>query len=330
MTSEEWCIELNKMALQQRPFLFITDFLQQNPLLYPLDSIDSSTVLFDFEGFGNTPDSCPPLPDSVIFFPEPPSFEKYNQAFQKVMHHLSRGDSYLLNLTMPVKVQTNLSLKTIFFHSKAKYKLWIKDQFVVFSPEPFIMTDGNFIHAFPMKGTIDEQLANAKELLLNNSKELAEHYTIVDLLRNDLSMVAAQVRVEKFRYMESVVTARGPLLQTSSHIKGKLHSDFVKKPGDLLLKLLPAGSISGAPKKKTLEVISEAEAYSRGYYTGVFGYYDGIKLKSAVMIRYIEKEKDDLIFKAGGGITVNSNAQEEYNELVRKVYLPFGSNTEQK
>lgn len=324
MTRDEWCLTMNKLAEEQRPFLFVIDFLQQNPLLFPLDTIDSSKILFDFEGVGNSSQPAPLLPFSVEFAADPPLFETYDRAFQKVMHHLSRGDSYLLNLTMPVKVQTNLSLESIFFHSKAKYKLWFKDRFVVFSPEPFIMTDGNFIHAFPMKGTIDAQIPNARQLLLSNSKELAEHYTIVDLLRNDLSMIATQVRVEKFRYVESVVTARGPLLQTSSHIKGKLHPDFVKKPGDLLLKLLPAGSISGAPKKKTLEIILEAEAYSRGYYTGVFGYYDGHWLKSAVMIRFIEQDKNGYVFKAGGGITVNSTAKEEYDELIRKVYLPFG------
>ncbi|MFZ1573367.1 MAG: chorismate-binding protein, partial [Candidatus Kapaibacterium sp.] len=93
--------------------------------------------------------------------------------------------------------------------------------------------------------------------------------------------------------------------------------------GDTLISLLPAGSISGAPKKKTLEIINKVEKYKRGYYTGVFGYFDGVNLESSVMIRFIEKTSKGLIFKSGGGITFLSEAYKEYNELIDKVYVPF-------
>lgn len=91
----------------------------------------------------------------------------------------------------------------------------------------------------------------------------------------------------------------------------------------MLFKLLPAGSVSGAPKKRTIEIIREAEAYDRGYYTGVFGYWDGQILDSAVAIRYIEKSGDKLFFKSGGGITFQSNCDHEYDEMVNKVYVPI-------
>jgi len=85
---------------------------------------------------------------------------------------------------------------------------------------------------------------------------------------------------------------------------------------------LPAGSISGAPKKSTLEIIKNVEGYERGFFSGVFGYYDGEKLDSGVMIRFIEQKDGELLYKSGGGITLDSNSTSEYNELLDKIYLP--------
>lgn len=104
-----------------------------------------------------------------------------------------------------------------------------------------------------------------------------------------------------------------------------LPDDFNGNYGDLLLKLLPAGSVTGAPKPSTLKIIEEAEGYDRGYYTGVMGYFDGQNFESAVMIRFIEEQNGKFVFKSGGGITALSNAKSEYQELVDKVYLPFKS-----
>jgi len=89
------------------------------------------------------------------------------------------------------------------------------------------------------------------------------------------------------------------------------------------LQLLPAGSITGAPKSKTVEIIAKAENYKRNYYTGIFGVYDGNTLESAVMIRFIEKDFGQLYFKSGGGITSMSDPVKEYDELIQKIYVPF-------
>jgi para-aminobenzoate synthetase component I len=144
---------------------------------------------------------------------------------------------------------------------------------------------------------------------------------VVDLLRNDLSIVAKDVRVEKFRYVQTIEAGEKKLLQVSSHISGHVGADWHENIGNILKSLLPAGSISGAPKKSTLEIIEEVEAYERGYFSGVFGVYDGEKLDSGVMIRFIEKTQDGYIYKSGGGITLDSDAQSEYNELLDKIYL---------
>ena len=86
--------------------------------------------------------------------------------------------------------------------------------------------------------------------------------------------------------------------------------------------MLPAGSISGAPKEKTVEIIQEVEGQPRGYYTGVFGIFDGASLDTAVMIRFIEQSDGEMFFRSGGGITTLSCADDEYQELLEKIYVP--------
>jgi para-aminobenzoate synthetase component 1 len=170
-----------------------------------------------------------------------------------------------------------------------------------------------------MKGTIDANLPGAKNILLNDQKEIAEHATIVDLIRNDLSSVSEKVRVNKYRYYEEIKTQNGFIGQVSSEISGILPSDYANSIGDLIFKLLPAGSVSGAPKQKTKEIIFEAEKQARGYYTGIAGYFDGTNLDSCVLIRYLQA---DFVYKSGGGITAQSNAEMEYQEMINKIYAP--------
>jgi para-aminobenzoate synthetase component 1 len=91
--------------------------------------------------------------------------------------------------------------------------------------------------------------------------------------------------------------------------------------------MLPAGSICGAPKKRTLEIITEAEGERRGFYTGVAGVFDGRDLDSGVLIRFIEQTPSgELRFRSGGGITAKSDARSEYDELIQKVYVPIYRN----
>jgi para-aminobenzoate synthetase component I len=98
--------------------------------------------------------------------------------------------------------------------------------------------------------------------------------------------------------------------------------NYREQLGDILCALLPAGSVSGAPKAKTLEIIREAEGEDRGYYTGVFGYFDGTNLDSAVMIRFIEHNQGEYYYRSGGGITTQSQAENEYQEVLDKIYVP--------
>ncbi|WPP48637.1 aminodeoxychorismate synthase component I [Catalinimonas niigatensis] len=316
--------QMNRLGSRGTPFLFIIDFSIRQPVLIPLHEIDSTQLLYDFNGFTNLPEQLITTNEATLSFEKfPLDFTTYKRSFDKVMYHLQAGNSFLVNLTLPTPIAINRSLQDIFYQSKASYKLWYQDKFVVFSPEPFVKIRGGKIYSYPMKGTIDSSLHNAEEKLLSDPKEIAEHVTIVDLIRNDLSYFASDVQVKRFRFVEEVQTYKGKLLQVSSEISGHLAANYWEQLGDILMSMLPAGSISGAPKPKTLEIIREAEGYERGYYTGVMGIFDGKNLDSAVMIRYIEKQGRQYIYKSGGGITARSQVETEYQELIDKVYVPF-------
>ena len=181
------------------------------------------------------------------------------------------------------------------------------------------------ISSFPMKGTIDASVPDAERVILEDYKERSEHNTIVDLIRNDLNRVSERVDVRRFRYIDRLRVSRGEILQVSSEVVGRLVGDYKSRLGDIVFGMLPAGSISGAPKPSTLDIISRAEREPRGFYTGVFGYFDGERLDSAVMIRYIERRDGRYYFRSGGGITINSDCRSEYEEVLAKVYLPFKS-----
>ena len=174
-----------------------------------------------------------------------------------------------------------------------------------------------------MKGTIDASLPDAEQRLLDDYKETCEHYTIVDLMRNDLNSVAEKIGVSRFRYVDRIRTQSGEILQTSSEVRGTLPDDWRCRIGDIFRALLPAGSISGAPKPSTVSLIRKAEQRDRGFYTGVCGYFDGRNLDSGVMIRFIEQDGGRFFFHSGGGVTINSRCEDEYQEVLEKVYLPF-------
>ncbi|MBL7904961.1 MAG: aminodeoxychorismate synthase component I [Bacteroidales bacterium] len=313
---------MNRLGSQQMPFLFVIDFEGNKPLVFPVDAAADQQIYYNIKGSSNTDFQQSGLPDQLIFSRHPVHPDVYKRAFEIVRNGLEYGDSYLLNLTFATAVETNFSLPQLFVSGNAPYRLLFRDEFVVFSPECFVRISDNTIRSFPMKGTIYAGLPDAAAKLLNNPKETAEHHTIVDLIRNDLSMVAEHVRVERFRYLEEIKTNQKHLLQASSEISGQLLPGWEANIGSLLQTLLPAGSVSGAPKKRTIEIIREAEKSDRGYYTGVFGLFDGKNLDSAVMIRFIEQRSSGLFFRSGGGITVNSDAESEYRELIDKVYVP--------
>lgn len=377
--------KINQLASQDEPFLFVINYQGDKAFIRLLSDINPEECLFDFEGRGNLShvwketwkeETSEKEISETTWQIEPPLYEDYERSFNIVKSNIMAGNSYLTNLTCRVPVSCNLSLEEIFHRAKGKYKLLLRRKrtqaedkahlkeenteenltpFVCFSPETFVRIKGGRIYSYPMKGTLDASLPNAEKQLMEDRKEAAEHATIVDLIRNDLSRVAEDVRVDKYRYIDVLHTNKGDILQTSSEISGRLPEDYPHHLGEILDAQLPAGSITGAPKDKTMQIIQEAEGYDRGFYTGIMGIYDQGELNSAVMIRFIEEEtspvdfetdgeknfkasegkgdeasegkRDEasrkLYFKAGGGITSKSDCRKEYEEVIQKIYLPF-------
>jgi len=313
---------MNEYRYRKIPYLFIIDFDISDPVIIPLEDAKSEGIFYSINGMSNYTDRGRNQ-NEVLLIPQPVDIKIYEKAFIKVQEQIQAGNTYLINLTFETPVQLNISLEEVFNRSNARYKLLYKDKFVVFSPESFVTINGNEIATFPMKGTIDASIKDASEVILHDKKEMAEHATITDLLRNDLSIIASDVRVERYRYLERLVTNHKSLLQVSSEIRGILSAEVMENPGYIFRQLLPAGSISGAPKKKTTEIIREVENHERGYYTGVFGYDNGTRTESGVMIRYIEQRGGEFYYKSGGGITFMSDMEMEYLEMVDKVYLPI-------
>jgi para-aminobenzoate synthetase component 1 len=313
---------MNEYGSSRIPFLFIIDYSLKRPEIHKLSDLPAG-IMFKTPLLSVTTDGQ--------IYAKPYSLQKevvnydiYLEAYRNVMANIRNGNSYLLNLTFPTKIITGLTLSEIFDISYAKYKLLYYNDFVVFSPETFVRIYDGIISSCPMKGTIDASIPDAEKILLTDAKETAEHNTIIDLIRNDLNIVAEGVSVSRYRYVETIRTGDRTLLQVSSEITGRLGKGYLSRLGKIITGMLPAGSVTGAPKKETLRIIEESEKYDRGWYTGVFGIFDGSSLDSAVLIRYIENRDGELFYKSGGGITSLSDPLKEYEELIAKIYVPVG------
>ncbi len=318
---------MNECGAAGRPFLFAVDYelregyFVENPLT-------QSELLFEMNGVGNKPAAERPKFSGTLQVLPIPS-ETYKTMFDVVRRGLESGETVLTNLTVRTPVETDLSLREIFMSSGAKYQLFVPGRFVCFSPECFVRIDdwlhgGGRIATFPMKGTIDAATPDAERTILADPKETAEHTSAVELLIDDLRLSGAEnVRVERFRYIDRLKTSEREILQVSSEIVGDLPSDYLAHLGDVIFAMLPAGSIAGAPKASTLDVIRRAEPVSRGFYCGVFGYFDGQALDSGVLIRFIEEGAEGRkFFRSGGGVTIDSDWRKEYDEVLAKIYLP--------
>lgn len=312
---------MNEMGKKKQPFVFLFDFDFQHPILLKWYE-GGQELLWKTPLYSNfNPD--PHVSGKFRWNVKPVPCNRYRKAFSLVMEQIHQGNSYLLNLTMPSEVETDRKLEELLYLCQAPYQIYLKDHFLCFSPEVFVRIKNGQIASYPMKGTIDAGIPDAANLLKSDKKELAEHATIVDLIRNDLSMVADKVEVKRFCYLDQITTNKTNLLQMSSEITAQLPTDYPEHLGDIFCRLIPAGSICGAPKRKTVEIIKTAENYDRGYYTGIFGIFDGTEVDSCVLIRYLEQQNGKLIYKSGGGITHLSECQKEYQELIKKIYVPL-------
>lgn len=240
------------------------------------------------------------------------------QSIQALQHELGDGFSYLVNYCSQTEIRLVEPLISSFAASVAPFTVFFENQFISFSPEAFVSIVNNEIITTPMKGTGYDDAA-----LLADAKEQAEHATIVDLLRNDIGRVATGIQLGRYRYLTGIPQSDGrTLYQTSTEIRGKMPADWRSRIGEWLPLLLPAGSVTGAPKKKTVELIRKYENEPRGFFTGIAAAFDGEHFYSCVLIRYIDLVSTPYKFRSGAGITIYSDPEAEYREILSKVYLP--------
>lgn len=254
----------------------------------------------------------------------------YENAFAQVQDYLHAGDCYQINLTQEFQSeiqsgQLHQLLPELLELSQAPFAGYIgfEDfELLSCSPELFIEFQADrLIRTRPIKGTLPRdknvEIDQANRLQLATSeKDQAENLMIVDLLRNDLSLFAeiGSVKTPKLFEVESFAQVH----HLVSEIQAKLKPEI--NPLEMLLQALPGGSITGAPKIRAMQIINELEGNARGAYCGSLGYfnYDGTG-RFNILIRSLQRYGDALSIWAGGGITVASKVDAEYQECLDKV-----------
>ena len=253
--------------------------------------------------------------------------DEYVEKINKIKNYISKGDTYQINFTTKAKFTFDGELASLFlngiFNQSASYSVLInkENEYILsFSPELFFSTDYKSILSKPMKGTLkrkgnpleDKQLADS---LLHDEKNLAENVMIVDLMRNDIGRIAItdSVKVEKLYEIEKYET----LYQLTSTVVGKLHNC---KLSEIFKNLFPSGSITGAPKIRSMQIIAELEKSPRKLYTGSIGLISNERSVFNIPIRTVNINKltKESELGLGSGIVWDSDAESEYEEVLLK------------
>lgn len=276
------------------------------------------------------------------------SREKYIQTIEKIQEYIRRGATYQTNLTQQLRANLpgNLTAQKIFRELRkshpAPFAAFLKretDSVVSISPERFFKVENGkrkteneefakprLISVSPVKGTrprgkTAEEDLKLKNELLNSEKDLAENTMIVDLLRNDIGRICkfGTIKVEKLCDLETHPT----LFHLVSTIKGELRENI--NLNDILKAVFPCGSITGAPKISTMRIIDELETANRGLSMGAIGYSipdSRFKIPNSldlsVAIRTMTIKNNEAVFNVGGGIVIDSNPADEYEESLLK------------
>lgn len=257
------------------------------------------------------------------------SADQYFDSFTRLQEYILAGDCYQANLTQRFEVNCAWSKADLIAayasaceqstaNFSAFFDLGNGNAIASLSPERFIECKDRQITTKPIKGTVKANglLTLAQRSELQNTKNKAENLMIVDLLRNDLSKVSKlnSVKVSELFNIESYENVHHLVSTVTSNLRDEL------SPIEAFIEAFPGGSITGAPKKRAMEIIEELELHSRESYCGSVFYIDSNgNLDSNILIRTIEKQKDKLYCWGGGGIVADSSAQSEYQESIDKV-----------
>ena len=251
----------------------------------------------------------------------------YQNTVQKVMDYIVEGDIFQANLSQRLNCETDATIAEIYLalreHNSAPFAgIFQHDDWAVLSssPERFVQKAGNCVWTRPIKGTrqrhsVPEADLYTRDELRESQKDQAENVMIVDLLRNDLSRVCrpGTIRVPELCSIETYET----VTHLVSEVAGELRANV--SFWDVMQATFPGGSITGAPKIRAMEIITELEQVARGPYCGSLFYcgFDGTA-DSNILIRTLTKRGRKIVFPVGGGIVAQSNPQAEYAETLHK------------
>jgi len=251
----------------------------------------------------------------------------YMNAVQKAKKHIKAGDIYQVNLSQ--RFSANLNIDPFYLHdilrtiNPAPFSCFLNlgdIKIISASPERFLRKKGRYIETRPIKGTRPRGKNENEDMILKDelnksAKDRAENLMIIDLERNDLGRICeyGSVRVKEFMECEEYAT----VFHLVSTVEGKLRREV--DAIDCLMNCFPGGSITGAPKIRSMEIIEELEPVKRSIYTGSIGYigFDG-NMDSSIAIRTLLVKGDTVYFHAGGGIVYDSKPEKEYQETLDK------------
>ena len=261
--------------------------------------------------------------------------EEYKAAIEHIHHHIRQGDTYQVNYT--VQLQQKLTADPFAIYNRlvveqnAHYNAFIQHDdvsIISISPELFFKKDGDKLTTRPMKGTTNRGLTTETDLaqarwLAQDQKNRSENMMIVDLLRNDMNRISkiGSEDVKSLCQVEQYST----VWQMTSTIETQLLPN--SRLSDVFQALFPCGSITGAPKIATMEIIKKVEKQPRGVYCGAIGILvpQGPSIFN-VAIRTLQMEGTKAIYGVGGGITWDSNWEAEYEETKQKAAVLYRQN----
>ena len=255
------------------------------------------------------------------------SKEEYGEKVEQIKHHIHEGDIFQLVFSNPMKAAYEGSLldtyRVLRTTNPSPYMFYFSGDDVEIagaSPETLVKVEDSEIRTFPLAGTrprgkdYEEDKRLEKELLADE-KERAEHNMLVDLGRNDLGRLSKFGTVEVEKYM--CIEKYSHVMHIGSEVKGILRDDL--QAIDAVDSVLPAGTLSGAPKFKACEIISELEGDRRGIYGGAVGYVDFTgNLDVCIAIRLAYKRNGNVYVRSGAGIVADSVPEKEYEECINK------------
>ena len=259
-----------------------------------------------------------------------PNSKYYQKKIQEIKHYLKIGETYQINYSNPIQYKYKKSKFDLYMYlrdiAKPANGIYLNtgmNEILSLSPEKFFEINNHIIHTYPIKGTINRSPILTEDIqlkteLMNSEKDKAEHLMIVDLLRNDLGKICeyGSIKVKDLYKVKSFETIH----HMETDVYGTLFENIEFK--DIIKALFPSGSITGAPKERSMEIIDRVENYNRGIYTGSIGYLSkNGYMNFNVAIRTMYFNDNNGIYPVGGGIVWDSTAESERIEALNKAKI---------